>query len=536
VPPGGKTAALLTVTAAYPTEDTPLITWPRDGARPQTSTLNLPAGKIVSNATIVEGTGVSVYNHTGEVQGIVDASGYFYTPTRAEPTVPGAPTLTRVWNSGSRIQVTWVPPSDDGGLPFSGYTVTLQPGGRTITVGGHQNTITIDGTVNGQPYTVSVAATNFVGSSPAASRATGPGPAMTRIDKDAAGIPDTTEGVYPDGLSADGRYVLLSVRSSSELVPEPYRTTESRGFYGMRKDVRTGDLELVSVDPAGTPMRMGWAAISADGDTVAFEAYASDNVWRLYVRDFTTGALREVPRTGSVNDLAMSSDERLLTWWSSGGVYRHDLTSGVTEQLLSCPDPVNGCDLSRPEVAADGNTFVLQYRRTPTEAKRLTLLNADTGELRALPEGGGASDTYVISGNGQWVFYGCDSCPARYVLKKIATTPGAVPTTVKAWTDGYTWAVNAYSVNHDGTLLGYERQRGDGPWYMSAPGFVFDLVNQREIMLPQPRDVAFLNDPIISADGGVVVGWERCLSGVENEECFPSGSYAVSLPAVLNES
>ncbi|HEX6358169.1 fibronectin type III domain-containing protein [Actinophytocola sp.] len=531
VPPGGRTAALLTVTAAYPTEDTHLITWPQGGAQPQTSTLNLPAGKIVSNATIVEGAGVSVYNHRGEVDGIVDAAGYFYTPTRAEPTVPSAPTLTQVRNSGARVQLAWTPPSDDGGLPLTGYTVTLRPGGRTITVGGHQNKVTVDGTVNGERYTVSVAATNFAGTGQATSRPTGPGPAMTRIDKDAAGTPDTTNGVFPRGLSADGRYVLLSVRSSSVLVPEPFRTAQSQGSYAMRKDLRTGELELVGLDPAGRLVRMLTGAISRDGDTVVYEGYSPDDVFGIYVRDLTTGAVHVVPAPTSTTNLALSADERRLTFGAADGVYRHDLTTGVTEELLNCPEPIHGCALSNPKADADGTTFVLDYRRTPTETSRLTLLNADTGELRTLPEG--ERSTYAISGDGQWVFYSCETCPDRFVIRKVATTPGAVPTTVKAWTDGYTWVVNPYWVNHDGTLLTFERQRGDGQWYGSAPGYVFDLVNQREVMLPQARDIAFLNDPMISADGSTVVGWERCLTSIQDAECLPIGVYSVSVPAML---
>lgn len=524
VPPGGRTAALLNVTGAAATENTHLTTWPQGGAQPQTSTLNMPAGSIVSNAAVVEGAGVSVFNNSGRVHAIVDAAGYFYTPTRAEPAAPGTPTLTQVRNTGSYIQVTWAPPTDDGGLPLTRYTVTLEPGGRTVTVGGHLNTATIEGTASGQRYTVAVRATNFVGTGPATPpRATGPSPAMTRVDTDSAGTPDVTNGVVPKGLSADGRYVLLSVESTSILVPEQFRTTQPQILYVMRKELPTGALELVGVDETGAPVHHREAVISRDGDTVAY----FDDAGRLYLRDLAAGTLRTVPASPHLFALTMSGDERRLSWLSDDGLYRHDLATGVTEQLLDCPDP-NGCGLYPSyAVAADGNTFAFMYQPAPAQPARLTLLNADTGELRPLPEGT-PGDAYVISGDGQWVFYSCAGCPARYVIRKVATTPGAVPTTVRS---SLALVVHPTSVNDDGSLLGFYRQRGDGQWSGATPGYVYDLVNQREVMLPQARDNTYLGRTLLGADGSVAVAGERCLGS--ELECLPAGVYAVSIPQHL---
>ncbi len=70
---------MLNVTAVSPTAETHLTIWPTGAARPQASSLNLPAGdtraNLVAAALGADGT-VSVFNNAGSTNVIVDVVGY----------------------------------------------------------------------------------------------------------------------------------------------------------------------------------------------------------------------------------------------------------------------------------------------------------------------------------------------------------------------------------------------------------------------------------------------------------------------------
>ena len=59
------------------------------------------------------------------------------------------------------MTVGWVPPTDDGGSPVTGYTATASPGGATCASAA--TSCTVAGLINGDPYTFTVTATNSAG-------------------------------------------------------------------------------------------------------------------------------------------------------------------------------------------------------------------------------------------------------------------------------------------------------------------------------------------------------------------------------------
>lgn len=78
-------------------------------------------------------------------------------------TVPGAPTsITPNAENGQAI-ITFTPPVNDGGSEITGYIVTANPGGLTVT--GNGSPITISGLTNGTSYTFTVQAINKAGNS-----------------------------------------------------------------------------------------------------------------------------------------------------------------------------------------------------------------------------------------------------------------------------------------------------------------------------------------------------------------------------------
>lgn len=85
---------------------------------------------------------------------------------------PSAPTNVQVSAGNSSAAAAWSAPADNGGTPVTGYLATATPGGASCTTTG-QRSCTITGLRNATSYSVTVTATNAVGTS-AASAASDP--------------------------------------------------------------------------------------------------------------------------------------------------------------------------------------------------------------------------------------------------------------------------------------------------------------------------------------------------------------------------
>ena len=81
------------------------------------------------------------------------------------PTAPSAPNLMGLLTGDGSIKAFWDSTTSDGGSPFLSFTATASPGGATCTI--LSNACWITGLTNGVAYTITVRATNAVGTSPA---------------------------------------------------------------------------------------------------------------------------------------------------------------------------------------------------------------------------------------------------------------------------------------------------------------------------------------------------------------------------------
>ncbi len=128
-------------------------------------------------ATAATGTWTVTINPLTDTLGNTEATSHAHprrltvtdVTTASEASVPGAPTgVTAVARDGSAL-VSWSAPASDGGAEISRYTATASPGGRTCTSTG--SSCTVPGLTNGTAYTVTVRATNSVGTGPASAPA-----------------------------------------------------------------------------------------------------------------------------------------------------------------------------------------------------------------------------------------------------------------------------------------------------------------------------------------------------------------------------
>jgi fibronectin type 3 domain-containing protein len=121
-------------------------------------------GSVASytDATAVNGTTyyyqVSAVNSVGE--------GLRSNTLAATPaTIPGAPSLISAAGGDTSVALSWAAPTTDGGSPITGYVATATPGGATCSASGLG--CTIGGLTNGTSYSLTVRATNLVGTGPA---------------------------------------------------------------------------------------------------------------------------------------------------------------------------------------------------------------------------------------------------------------------------------------------------------------------------------------------------------------------------------
>jgi parallel beta-helix repeat protein len=79
------------------------------------------------------------------------------------PTMPRAPTLSRLVSGNHLIRVLFAPPTSDGGSPISSYTAACRNGAATYSATDLTSPITVVGLDNGMTYTCSVHASNVFG-------------------------------------------------------------------------------------------------------------------------------------------------------------------------------------------------------------------------------------------------------------------------------------------------------------------------------------------------------------------------------------
>ena len=120
-----------------------------DGGPATTAQLNAPVGVAVDAASNID----IVDTFTNRIRKVLVA------------TAPSAPAKPSVVAGNASVAVAWSAPAA-GGSAITGYTATATPGGAVCSTTGALS-YTMSGLTNGTAYTVTVTATNAIGTSPA---------------------------------------------------------------------------------------------------------------------------------------------------------------------------------------------------------------------------------------------------------------------------------------------------------------------------------------------------------------------------------
>jgi len=203
------------------------------------------------------------------------------------------------------------------------------------------------------------------------------GQETTRVSVDSAGVEGNRKSQYPS-ISADGQLVAF-FSDASNLVAGDTNGREDVFVH----DRLTGTTERVSVDSSGSEGNYGssYPAISADGQIVTFQSYASNlvagdrNGWSdIFVHNRTTGRTRRVSvdssgaeANGSSYEPSISANGRIVAFQSYASnlvagdrsgyldVFVHNRTTGITERVsVDSSGSEANYGSSYPAISADG--------------------------------------------------------------------------------------------------------------------------------------------------------------------------------------
>ena len=138
-------------------------------------------------------------------------------------TFPGAPTgaVALATNFSGTASVNWTPPSTNGGVPVTSYTVTSSPGGYTCTTAnGSTTTCVFSGLTNGTTYTFTVTAANGAGSGPAS-------PSSNPLTVGTPGVPSSVSVVSYQNTQVPVTWVASPTTGGSPITS--YTATASPG-------------------------------------------------------------------------------------------------------------------------------------------------------------------------------------------------------------------------------------------------------------------------------------------------------------------
>jgi hypothetical protein len=295
--PGAPTAVV-----AEPGDRSASVTWVpplSNGGSPITgySVVSSPGnvtvnvGAAVTNATVSGLTNGTTYTFTVKAINIAGASAGATSNAIVPRTLPGAPTNVSAVPGDASATVSWIAPSNTGGLPLIGYVVTPLLNGvlqSPLSLLSTATTQTVTGLVNGATYTFTVKATTLSGNGPASATSnavtprTVPG-APTGVTAAGGDGSATVSWTAPasDGGAAITGYTVTPIANGAAQSPRTFSSTATTQTITGLANLSSYTFTVAATNVAGTgpasaasgavtPHGPGYWMLGADGAVYAF--------------------------------------------------------------------------------------------------------------------------------------------------------------------------------------------------------------------------------------------------------------------------
>ena len=382
-----------------------------DGTVPSAS---IPISLAITNAGIRKGmvvyglvNGVSTPLGTAVVDGSVTVYLSEDPVLVIAPTVPDAPTSVLASNGqNQQSTVSWLVPSNNGGDPITGYTVTSSGGQSCTASGANASSCIVTGLLNGTSYTFTVTAANGVGSSTPSSQS----PAITPVGPPAIITPTT-------GLSATyGSSFSLIITASGSTPIQSYALADGSNPLPAGLSLNSSSGEI-----SGTPSAAGtYSAISIIATDSNLQSVTTNPFTITVNQETVTATLSITPTTiastGSAYTVSISPTFNATG--NSTGVVTYSVTSGTatgcsvtgTSTLTLTATSAGTCLITATQ-AADSNyssamTSPVAFTFTK-KVQQTIVITTITGQVNtpiqiATPVTGSSSAalTYAVSGSG----------------------------------------------------------------------------------------------------------------------------------------
>ncbi|MDQ1713504.1 MAG: hypothetical protein QOE45_2954 [Frankiaceae bacterium] len=353
------------------------------------------------------------------VTGLVNGVGYSFTVTATNavgtgpasaqsPNVvpadqpPGPPTGLTATAGDHAATVTWTAPVNTGRSAITGYTVSAQPGGRSVTAAAGATSATVTGLTAGATYTFVVVAKNGAGLGT---------PSAASAPTTLANGPGAPSGLTTSVLSATSVRVTWTAAATNGTTITGYRVLSSPGG-ACRETTGATTADVTGLNPATAYVFRVQALVSGSGTCVQ-NAYdgprsaPSASVTTPWSAPQGVFELNMLPANGAMNVFWLPSDTPVTSYVITANPGNITRTVGGSAAGAVIGGLTNGVaySLTLTSVNPAGSTVSVTYNRTPTDQMvpvMETLLSSwraersdisDDGKSVVWTEGGSGTET-----------------------------------------------------------------------------------------------------------------------------------------------